>query len=78
MQQLDLKNIPTADLYKELERRKQEQIPVLVDEINANIDILKSFGVNIIYERDCDYALQGIKLDEDTMEVLYTDRDITL
>lgn len=77
MEQINLQNIPTAELFKELERRKRGQIPQIVNDINTNIDILKSFGLNIIYADDCSFALKEIVFDEDTMEILYKDTDIT-
>ena len=57
---MDLKKVDLKELIQEVNRRKVEMIPKIIKDINKNIELLKSMGIEIVDSGDCDYVLNNL------------------
>lgn len=55
-----VKEIPLNILVEELERRKKEAVPELIENINQSLKLLESYGVTILNDEDSVFALTKI------------------
>lgn len=62
---IDLKEIPTKELLKEIEYRKKNAIPEIVKNLNENIKMLSELGVKIYDSCDNDYRIDKIDVNKD-------------
>ena len=58
-----ISEIPTEDLIKEVNKRKSDRLPVLIEQINSAIKQLESFGLEIKCEEDKDFKLYEVFMD---------------
>lgn len=56
----NLENISNEELMAELDKRRKNIIPKLVDEINSKIKEINSLGVQITDDDNCDFNLKCI------------------
>lgn len=56
-----IESISTEDLVKELNKRKATELPKLIEEINAKVDLVKSLAEDICHETE---AYRLVKLEQ--------------
>lgn len=70
---MDLKKVDLKDLIQEVDRRKKIIIPEIVKNINENIELLKSMGIEIEDNSDCDYILENLSINSNNVVVFNTE-----
>lgn len=56
-----VEEIPLNILVEELERRKKEAVPQLIESINQSLKLLESYGVRILNDEDSAFVLTKIE-----------------
>ena len=64
----------TDALLEELLKRKDTEVPRLVETINASIKALEVYGYEICFREDNEYRLEAICFDKDKNLIQYHDR----
>lgn len=59
---IDISNVPVEQLLKELENRKKEIVPKIVEEMNNNLKTLETLGVKIYDINDDDIRMTNIQI----------------
>lgn len=57
---VDLTKVDLEDLIKEIELRKQNEVPQLIEQINENLKKLKGLGIVFCDVDDSDYVLTSV------------------
>lgn len=70
---MDLKNISTEDLARELQLRKEKEIPDLVAKINECVNALRMLGKEIEYTDDTCCSLGKVYIENN--HIYYEDYD---
>lgn len=68
---MDLTKVSLNDLHAEIERRKKEEAPNIVEELNGLIDTLGKLGIKLRNRDDENYFINNIRYDEDSSAVSY-------
>ena len=71
---MNIKEIPIEELIKEVNRRKNAEIPILVKEINEKLERLKVLAGSINHETE-PFRLEKLDFD-DYRNVIYIDSEM--
>ena len=66
---MDMKNIKTEDLIKELNNRKRKEVPELVKQLNSLLDVLKGYNIKIKNINDDCYYIEEFELEMEDDEI---------
>lgn len=64
---INLDNIPTEVLQKEIKKREKEEIPKLVKQINENLNKLEQYGYNVHNDSDDAVLLNHLEIEDNNI-----------
>lgn len=72
---MSIKDFSIEELANEIKRRKQKELPKLVEEVNKILDTIKALAGDIEYDSD-PFKIDKIYINEEDGKVYYSDEEI--